>query len=59
MYTNPKFIEIGEIITEDHVKSIRPGYGLPPKFLGDIIGKVAIKKADAGNAVKFEHIRKK
>ena len=49
-------IEIGEIITEEHVKSIRPGYGLSPKFLGDIIGKVAIKKANMGDAVKFDHI---
>ena len=49
-------IEIGEIITEEHVKSIRPGYGLSPKFLGDIIGKVAIKKTNMGDAVKFDHI---
>ncbi len=30
---------LGEIITEECVKSVRPGYGLPPKFLEKILGK--------------------
>lgn len=29
----------GETITEDHVRSVRPGFGLPPKMLDSIIGK--------------------
>ena len=29
----------GEIITSNHVKSIRPGFGLPQKHLNDIVGK--------------------
>jgi pseudaminic acid synthase len=52
-----KNLEKGEIITCDHVKSIRPGYGLAPKFLVDVIGKVLLKKASAGDPVGFEHIR--
>jgi len=45
-----KDIEVGELITNEHVKSIRPGYGLPPKFLTKVIGKkskYAIKKGSA------------
>lgn len=34
-----KDIRKGETITEDHIRSIRPGYGLPPKFLTELIGK--------------------
>jgi pseudaminic acid synthase len=29
----------GELITEDCIRSVRPGYGLPPKFAFQIIGK--------------------
>jgi pseudaminic acid synthase len=34
-----KDISAGEIITSDHVRSIRPGYGLAPKHLAVIVGK--------------------
>ena len=30
---------LGETITNEHVKRIRPGYGLPPKYLNKIIGQ--------------------
>ncbi|WP_299948335.1 pseudaminic acid synthase [uncultured Microbulbifer sp.] len=37
----------GETLTNDHIRSVRPGYGLPPKYLEKIIGrkiKVSVKK---------------
>jgi N-acetylneuraminate synthase len=34
-----KDISAGEIITNDHVRSIRPGHGLAPKHLAVIVGK--------------------
>jgi len=34
-----KDMPAGTIITEEYIRSIRPGFGLHPKFLNDIIGK--------------------
>ncbi len=36
-----KDIKKGEIITEDHVRSIRPGFGSHPKFLPQIINRIS------------------
>ena len=34
-----KDINEGEIITTDHIQSIRPGYGLAPKYSNQILNK--------------------
>lgn len=34
-----KDMKAGDVITEDCVRSVRPGYGLAPKFLDEILGK--------------------
>ncbi|PWD97685.1 pseudaminic acid synthase [Marinilabilia rubra] len=36
-----KNIKAGEKITENNVRSIRPGYGMPPKIFNEILGKTA------------------
>ena len=38
-----KNIKKGEIFSEDNIRSVRPGYGLHPKYLKDVLGKVAEK----------------
>lgn len=38
-----KDIKKGEVFTEDNIKSVRPGYGLHPKYLKTILGKKAKK----------------
>lgn len=46
-------IKKGEIITSNHVKSIRPGFGLPPKHLNDIVGKKAKENISKGSPVDW------
>lgn len=38
-----KDMQAGEMITPDCVRSVRPGYGLPPKYLNTVVGKVIAK----------------
>ncbi len=47
-------IKAGDIITEENVRSVRPGYGLHPKYLKDVIGKKAIKDFSKGTATKLD-----
>lgn len=51
-----KDIEKGEMITEDNVKSIRPGMGLKPKFLTQIIGRKASSNIPFGTPISFDLI---
>lgn len=39
-----KDLKAGDIITEDAVRSVRPGFGLAPKFLDEVIGKRVTKE---------------
>jgi len=47
-----KDIKKGEKFTEENIKSVRPGYGMHPKYLKDIVGKVAEKDYEFGD--RFE-----
>lgn len=51
-------VKAGEIFTEKNVRSIRPGYGMKPKFLPDILGKYATVDIKRGEPLKEEMIRK-
>ena len=49
-----KDIKKGEIITEDHIKSIRPGYGLSPKHIYKVLGSISTKNIKKGMPVGFD-----
>lgn len=51
-----KDIKKGELLSEENVKSIRPGYGLHTKYLYDIIGKTAKCDLKKGTAMKWEYL---
>lgn len=44
-------IKKGETITVKNVRSIRPGYGIKPKYLKDIIGKPSLKEIKRGEPI--------
>ena len=50
-------IKKDEIITEENVRSIRPGFGLHPKYLKEIIGKKVNKDLKKGTPFKLEFIK--
>ena len=54
-----KDVKEGEVITAEHVKSIRPGYGLAPKYIEAILGKRIISSVKRGTPVTFELINEK
>lgn len=43
----------GEVFTERNVRSIRPGRGLPPKYLDDVLGKKAVCLINRGTALAW------
>lgn len=47
-----KDIKKGEIFTLENIKSVRPGYGLHPKYLNEILGKIALKDYKFGDRVE-------
>ncbi|HEY4323082.1 MAG TPA: pseudaminic acid synthase [Mucilaginibacter sp.] len=49
-----KEVKAGETITKENVRSIRPGYGLHPKYYYDILGKTIKYDADAGTRLSLE-----
>lgn len=51
-----KALEEGDVITADSIRRIRPGYGLPPKFEADIIGRKVKKNVTVGTATSWDLI---
>jgi N-acetylneuraminate synthase len=51
-----KDLKAGEIITPDAVRSVRPGYGLAPKYLEKVIGSTVTRNVEACTPVMEETI---
>lgn len=49
-------IKAGDIITSDNVRSIRPGTGIKPKFLRQIMGKSFKRDVPRGTPINFDMI---
>ena len=50
-------LKAGDKVKEEDIRRIRPGYGLPPKYFNDIIGKELIKDVYRGESVKWSHFK--
>lgn len=50
-----KELKAGDYITADSVLSVRPGFGLPPKHLFELIGKRAARNITMNTPVSWDH----
>ena len=46
----------GEPFTDQNIRSVRPADGLPPKFLGEVLGRRAARNLAAGTPLAWEMI---
>jgi pseudaminic acid synthase len=51
-----KPIKAGQPLTAENIRVIRPGFGLPPKHLPDIIGRMAARDIAYGEALTWSSI---
>ena len=51
-----KDMEVGETVTADCVRSVRPGYGLPPKYIDDVVGSRVTKAVVKHSPVQLDTI---
>lgn len=49
-------VKKGEMFTSENVRSIRPGYGIPPKHYEEVLGKTATKDISRGTPLDFDMI---
>lgn len=47
-------VKAGEILTGENVRAIRPGLGLPPKYIDQVIGRRIAKSASRGTPVTWD-----
>jgi len=51
-----KAMKVNDLITEEHIRRIRPGYGINPKYYKDLIGKRVLKDIKPGDRVTWDKI---
>ena len=50
-------VEEGQYLTEDNIRSIRPGFGIEPKYLNSVLGKKFAKNYSKGTRLTFDKIK--
>lgn len=53
-----KDIKAGEVLTAENVRSIRPGFGLHPRYLPEVLGKVANINIEMGSRFELDMVTK-
>jgi N-acetylneuraminate synthase len=50
-------VKAGEVFTTENVRSIRPGHGLPPKFMSEVLGKRASRDLVRGTPLEWNALQ--
>lgn len=50
-------IKAGDIITDNNVRSVRPGFGLAPKYYSELIGKQFVKDCKQGERMDLSFVK--
>jgi pseudaminic acid synthase len=53
-----KSLKKGDRVTADAVRSVRPGFGLPPKYMDEVVGAVMRADVDFGTAISWDHLER-
>jgi pseudaminic acid synthase len=51
-----KDINAGDLISEENIRSIRPGFGLHPKYFKELLGKMALIDIKRGERINLEQV---
>jgi len=51
-------IKAGETFTKENIKSVRPGFGLHPKYYKEILGKTATKDLEKGDRFSLDFVQR-
>lgn len=51
-----KDLKAGDVLTRENVRAIRPGLGLPTKYLEQMLGKTVKQDVKRGTALSFDHL---
>lgn len=49
-------LQIGDVLTPNNIRVIRPGHGLAPKYLDLVLGKTIKKDVVKGTPLRWEHL---
>jgi N-acetylneuraminate synthase len=49
-----KDLQAGDVLTQDNVRAIRPGLGLPTKYTEQVLGKVVKHAVPRGTGVSWD-----
>ncbi|MDH0081682.1 pseudaminic acid synthase [Stutzerimonas stutzeri] len=49
-------LKAGDVITEDAVKSVRPGFGAAPKYLDAVLGRKSLISVAIGDPVRIDNV---
>ena len=52
-----KDMKAGEVLTTENIRAIRPGLGLPPKYLDSLLGLAVRKDVKAGSHLSFDVLK--